>query len=250
MIWGPSSSARSTRREQLPRGIISRPQAGGIVTRISYGPVRNAGVVRQFVDFWPTAPRRLDLKLGDLRQSTLIELTAFGTAVMMTIAIPTPSTAPTRKTIHENHRPHSKDALDPARRSILDQLGRGPHRQWPHDQAVAVDAAVQPLIDELTKDSRSSCSIWPSLAGAKRRGSSRNVRHCSTCSISATPGPVRRADRAGDKTSPRKCSHSRHPQRQVRDDVPRTSDWVGDIKFPLLVKPPQEDASLGSPRSR
>jgi D-alanine-D-alanine ligase len=23
------------------------------------------------------------------------------------------------------------------------------------------------------------------------------------------------------------------------------SDWVGDIKFPLLVKPPQEDASLG-----
>jgi len=39
--------------------------------------------VRQFVDFLADRATRLDLKLGGLEASTLIELTAFGTAVMM-----------------------------------------------------------------------------------------------------------------------------------------------------------------------
>jgi hypothetical protein len=54
-----------------------------IVTRISYWTGENAGVVRQFVDFLADRATRLDLKLGGLEASTLIELTAFGTAVMM-----------------------------------------------------------------------------------------------------------------------------------------------------------------------
>ena len=54
-----------------------------IVTRISYWTGENASIVRQFVDFLAERAARLELKLGGLEASTLIELTAFGTAVMM-----------------------------------------------------------------------------------------------------------------------------------------------------------------------
>ena len=54
-----------------------------IVTRIAYWTGENAAVVRQFVDFLARRVEELDLRLGGLEASTLIELTAFGTAVMM-----------------------------------------------------------------------------------------------------------------------------------------------------------------------
>jgi hypothetical protein len=54
-----------------------------IVTRISYWTGENASVVRQFVDFLSQRAEDLDLRLSGLEAATLIELTAFGTAVMM-----------------------------------------------------------------------------------------------------------------------------------------------------------------------
>jgi hypothetical protein len=54
-----------------------------IVTRISYWTGENASVVRQFVDFLAERAGQLGLRLGGLEAATLIELTAFGTAVMM-----------------------------------------------------------------------------------------------------------------------------------------------------------------------
>jgi hypothetical protein len=54
-----------------------------IVTRISYWTGENASVVRQFVDFLAQRAVDLDLKMAGLEAATLIELTAFGTAVMM-----------------------------------------------------------------------------------------------------------------------------------------------------------------------
>jgi hypothetical protein len=54
-----------------------------IVTRISYWTGENAGVVRQFIEFLTDRSSQLGLRLGGLEASTLIELTAFGTAVMM-----------------------------------------------------------------------------------------------------------------------------------------------------------------------
>jgi hypothetical protein len=54
-----------------------------IITRISYWTGENAYVVRQFVDFLADRTKELGLRLSGLEASTLIELTAFGTAVMM-----------------------------------------------------------------------------------------------------------------------------------------------------------------------
>jgi hypothetical protein len=54
-----------------------------IVTRIAYWTGENASIVRQFVDFLAERAAQLGLRLGGLEAATLIELTAFGTAVMM-----------------------------------------------------------------------------------------------------------------------------------------------------------------------
>ena len=54
-----------------------------IVTRIAYWTGENAGIVRQFVEFLADRASQLGLRLGGLEAATLIELTAFGTAVMM-----------------------------------------------------------------------------------------------------------------------------------------------------------------------
>jgi hypothetical protein len=54
-----------------------------IVTRISYWTGENTSIVRQFVDFLAQRVTQLELKLAGLEAATLIELTAFGTAVMM-----------------------------------------------------------------------------------------------------------------------------------------------------------------------
>ena len=54
-----------------------------IVTRISYWTGENSSMVRQFVDFLTERATALDLRLSGLEASTLIELTAFGTAVIM-----------------------------------------------------------------------------------------------------------------------------------------------------------------------
>jgi hypothetical protein len=54
-----------------------------IVTRISYWTGENAAIVRQFVEFLARRVSELGLRTSGLEAATLIELTAFGTAVMM-----------------------------------------------------------------------------------------------------------------------------------------------------------------------
>lgn len=54
-----------------------------IVSRIAYWTGESASSVRQFVDFLMERCRVLELRMRGLEASTLIELTAFGTAVMM-----------------------------------------------------------------------------------------------------------------------------------------------------------------------
>jgi hypothetical protein len=54
-----------------------------IVTRISYWTGEPAGIVRQFIEFLAQRSDALGLRLSGLEAATLIELTAFGTAVMM-----------------------------------------------------------------------------------------------------------------------------------------------------------------------
>ena len=54
-----------------------------IVSRISYWTDEGPGVTRTLVDHLARRAAELDLRVGGLDASTLIELTAFGTAVVM-----------------------------------------------------------------------------------------------------------------------------------------------------------------------
>jgi hypothetical protein len=54
-----------------------------LVRRISYWTGEPAGLVRAFLDFLTTRAEALELRVGAREASTLIELTAFGTAVLL-----------------------------------------------------------------------------------------------------------------------------------------------------------------------
>jgi hypothetical protein len=54
-----------------------------IVSRISYWTSEQPSVVRSLIDHLARRASELDLRVGALEASTLIELTAFGTAVVM-----------------------------------------------------------------------------------------------------------------------------------------------------------------------
>ena len=78
-----------------PAAAFIRRHRREIVSRIAYWTGETATVVRTFVDLLTERSSTLELRVRGLEASTLIELTAFGTAVMM------------------NHR--YTDAMDPAR---------------------------------------------------------------------------------------------------------------------------------------
>jgi hypothetical protein len=66
-----------------PAGDFLASHRREIVGRIAYWTGESAFTVRQFVDMIGARARALDLRVRGLEASTLIELTAFGTAVMM-----------------------------------------------------------------------------------------------------------------------------------------------------------------------
>jgi hypothetical protein len=66
-----------------PAAAFIRSHAGELVSRIAYWSGENVAVVRAFVDFLASRAEVLALRLNGFEASTLIELTAFGTAVMM-----------------------------------------------------------------------------------------------------------------------------------------------------------------------
>jgi hypothetical protein len=66
-----------------PAGSFVRRHRKEIVGRISYWTGESTTIVRAFVDFIAARSDALELRVRGLEASTLIELTAFGTAVMM-----------------------------------------------------------------------------------------------------------------------------------------------------------------------
>jgi hypothetical protein len=73
--------------EDAPAGEAARAflrrHYGEIVARISYWTSEPPSVVRSLIDHMATRAEELDLRVGGLEAATLIELTAFGTAVAM-----------------------------------------------------------------------------------------------------------------------------------------------------------------------
>jgi D-alanine-D-alanine ligase len=141
---------------------------------------------------------------------------------------------------------HSKDALEPPVDPLLDQLDAALAASSHISRRLAVDDAVQPLIDELTRDPPDLVFNLAESFRGKSALESNVAALLNLLDLRYTGSSPAGLILAGDKTLTKKVLAFHGIQSAKFATMYRgQSDWVGDINFPLLVKPPQEDASLG-----
>jgi D-alanine-D-alanine ligase len=141
---------------------------------------------------------------------------------------------------------HSKDAVEPPVDPLLDQLDAALAGSGHTSRRLAVDDAVQPLIDELTKDPPDLVFNLAESFRGKSALESNVAALLNLLDLRYTGSSPAGLILAGDKTLTKKVLAFHGIQSAKFATMYRgQSDWVGDINFPLLVKPPQEDASLG-----
>lgn len=141
---------------------------------------------------------------------------------------------------------HNADALEPPVDPIIEQLS-GALRALGHEtEAVVVDREIDTLVGELrrqapdlvfniTESFRGKSSLESSLAGLL------NLMGCRYTGSSPAGLLV-----AGDKGLTKKVLSFHSIQTPEFATLYRGAvDWVGNLSFPVIVKPPQEDASLG-----
>lgn len=141
---------------------------------------------------------------------------------------------------------HTKDALEPPVDPLLAQLDEALAQNGHTSRRLAVDDSVQPVIDELTS---SSPELVFNLAESFRGKSALESNVAALLNLldlrytgSSPAGLIL----AGDKTLTKKVLAFHGIQSAKFATVFRGQvDWAHEINFPLLVKPPQEDASLG-----
>lgn len=141
---------------------------------------------------------------------------------------------------------HSKDALEPPVDPVLDQLEDALLGGGHTTRRLAVDAEVQPLINELTAEAPDLVFNLAESFRGKSALESNVAALLNLIDLRYTGSSPAGLILAGDKTLTKKvlAFHgilSAKFATMYRGQV----DWAGDIEFPLLVKPPQEDASLG-----
>jgi D-alanine-D-alanine ligase len=141
---------------------------------------------------------------------------------------------------------HTKDAVDGEEDPVLGQIEQALRAAGNESRRVMVDAAVEPIVEALTSDRPDLViNLAESFAGKSALESS-VAGLLNLLDLRYTGSSPAGLLVAGDKTLSKKVLvfHGiRTPQFATvyRGMV----DWAGDIQFPLIVKPPQEDASLG-----
>lgn len=141
---------------------------------------------------------------------------------------------------------HSKDALDPPVDPLLDQLDAALTHNGHTTSRLAVDDSVEPLITELTNPQPDLVFNLAESFRGKSALESNVAALLNLLDLRYTGSSPAGLILAGDKTLTKKVLAFHGIQSAKFATMYRgQSDWVGDINFPLLVKPPQEDASLG-----
>ncbi len=141
---------------------------------------------------------------------------------------------------------HTKDALEPPVDPVIGQLEAALIAGGHEFRKLVVDDSVQPLVTSLTEDRPDLVfNIAESFAGKSALESNvaalLNLLHLHYTG-SSPAGLIL----AGDKTLTKKVLTFHSILTAQFATVFRGSvDWAGEIQFPLILKPPQEDASLG-----
>ncbi len=141
---------------------------------------------------------------------------------------------------------HSKDALEPPVDPVLEQLDKALKEVGHECIRLPLTDEVEPLVTALAKDRPELVfNLAESFAG-KSALESNVAALLNLLGLRYTGSSPAGLILAGDKTLTKKVLtfHGILTARFAtvfRGEV----DWAGDINFPLILKPPQEDASLG-----
>ena len=141
---------------------------------------------------------------------------------------------------------HTKDAVDGEEDPVLGQLEQALRNGGHEPRRVMVDAAVEPVVQELTSDRPDIViNLAESFAGKSALESS-VAGLLNLLDLRYTGSSPAGLMVAGDKTLSKKVLLFHGIKTPQFVTVYRGMvDWAGDVDFPLIVKPPQEDASLG-----
>jgi len=141
---------------------------------------------------------------------------------------------------------HTKDAVDGEEDPVLGQI-EGALRAGGHEpRRVMVDSEVEPLVRALTNEHPDLViNLAESFAG-KSALESNIAALLNLLDLRYTGSSPAGLLVAGDKTLSKKVLRFHGIKTPEFATVYRGMvDWAGDVQFPLIVKPPQEDASLG-----
>ena len=141
---------------------------------------------------------------------------------------------------------HTRDATDPPIDPVIAQLEAALKAGGHELRKLVVDSSVQPLVTSLTEDRPDLVfNIAESFAG-KSALESNVAALMNLLDLRYTGSSPAGLILAGDKTLTKKVLTFHGILTAKFATVFRGSvDWAGKIEFPLILKPPQEDASLG-----
>ena len=141
---------------------------------------------------------------------------------------------------------HSADALEPPVDPVLEQLRGAVESRGHAVQSLSVESAVAPLVSELTAAAPDIVfNLTESFAG-KSALESNVAALLNLLGLRYTGSSPAGLLLAGDKSLTKQVLSFHGIRTPEFATVFRGAvDWAGDIEFPLIVKPPQEDASLG-----
>jgi D-alanine-D-alanine ligase len=141
---------------------------------------------------------------------------------------------------------HSADALEPPVDPVIEQLA-GTMETLHHTVArVPVDADIIPVVESLRRSPPELVfNLTESFAGVSSLDSNLAAL-LNLLGLRYTGSSPSGLVLAGDKSLTKKVLSFHGIRTPKFATVYRGAvDWVGDIDFPLIVKPPQEDASIG-----
>ena len=141
---------------------------------------------------------------------------------------------------------HSADALEPPIDPVLDQLRDAIQARDHSVELLAVSDSVEPLVTALRDAAPDLVFNLAESFGGKSALESNVAALLNLLGLRYTGSSPAGLLLAGDKSLTKQVLSFHGIQTPEFATVFRGAlDWAGDIAFPVIVKPPQEDASLG-----
>lgn len=141
---------------------------------------------------------------------------------------------------------HTQEALEPPADPVIPQLEEALHSLEHRVRRVVVDADITPVIQGMRSDPPELVVNIAESFGGKSALESNVAALLNLLGLRYTGSSPAGLIMAGDKTLTKKVLSFHGIRTPEFATVYRGAlDWAGNIDFPLIVKPPQEDASLG-----